>query len=195
MIQPNSPYSASKASADLLCRAYYKTYNIPIVVTRCSNNYGPYQFPEKLIPLVMRNALSDIPIPIYGDGMQIRDWLFVEDHCKALLTVLEKGEIGSIYNVGGGNEITNISLVRLMLKILDKPESLITYVKDRPGHDRRYSINSSYLQRKTGWHPKWTFEQALPHTVDWYLQNQGWVQSVISGDYLEYYYRQYGKFN
>jgi len=191
-LKPNSPYSASKASADLLARAYFKTFSLPALVTRCSNNYGPYQFPEKLIPLLIRNALADKPIPVYGDGRQIRDWIFVDDHCDALVTVFEKGHPGEIYNFGGQCELMNIDLVKTVLKILGKPESLIKYVKDRPGHDRRYAMDISKVCSQLDWRPKFIFTQAIAKTVQWYLENLDWVESVTSGAYREYYQQQYG---
>lgn len=192
-IKPNSPYSASKASADLLCRAYFKTFGMPVCITRCSNNLGPYQFPEKLIPLVIHNALNDKPIPVYGDGQQIRDWLFVEDHCSAMVKVLEEGKAGEVYNVGGKNEVPNLDIVRIILRTLGKPESLITYVKDRPGHDRRYAIDNEKIERELGWYPKYSFEESIKLTIDWYLNNQNWVAKVMSGEYQDYYQRQYAQ--
>ena len=186
-LSPNSPYSASKASADLLVRAYYQTYGLPINITRCSNNYGPYQFPEKLIPLMIHNALQDKQLPVYGDGMQIRDWLHVKDHCSAIAAVLEKGRIGEIYNVGGNNEKANIEIVRLILQRLGKPESLITYVKDRPGHDKRYAIDNTKITTELGWKPVYTFEKGIQETIQWYLNNLGWVKLVTSGDYQQCY--------
>jgi dTDP-glucose 4,6-dehydratase len=170
-LMPNSPYSASKAGADLMVRAYYETFGLPVNITRCSNNYGPYQFPEKLIPLMILNALQDKKLPLYGDGLQIRDWLHVSDHCRAILTVLEKGEIGEIYNIGGHNEKTNQEIVRLILKQLGKSETLIDYVADRPGHDRRYAIDNTKITTRLGWQPQYTFEQGLQETINWYRQN------------------------
>ena len=190
-ISPNSPYSASKASADMIVRAYYQTYGMPVNITRCSNNYGPYQFPEKLIPLMLHNAKNDQPLPIYGDGMQIRDWLHVKDHCSAILTVLEKGEAGEVYNIGGNNERANIEIVKLILAVLGKSESLITYVKDRPGHDRRYAIDNTKITTELNWAPSYTFQQGMSETIEWYLQNQGWVERIVSGDYMDYYSRMY----
>lgn len=192
LIKPNSPYSASKASADLLCRAYFKTFGTPVCITRCSNNIGPYQFPEKLVPLVIHNALADKSIPVYGDGLQVRDWIYVEDHCRALVEVLENGKPGEVYNVGGKNEVPNIKIIKLILNKLSKPESLITYVKDRPGHDRRYAIDNSKIERELHWQPQKTFEDCIDLTVDWYLSNQDWVARVVSGEYQDYYKRQYG---
>ncbi len=191
-ISPNSPYSASKASADMIVRAYYQTYGMPVNITRCSNNYGPYQFPEKLIPLMLHNAKNDKPLPIYGDGMQIRDWLHVKDHCSAILTVLEKGEYGEVYNIGGNNERANIEIVKLILSVLGKSEDLITYVKDRPGHDRRYAIDNTKITTQLGWAPSYTFKQGMSETIEWYLKNQGWVERIVSGDYMDYYSRMYG---
>jgi dTDP-glucose 4,6-dehydratase len=191
-LAPNSPYSASKAASDLLVRAAVHTHGLDACITRCSNNYGPYQFPEKLLPLVIANARDDKPLPIYGDGLQVRDWLYVRDHCEAILAVLEKGKAGEVYNVGGNNEKTNLSLVKQVLAELGKPESLITYVKDRPGHDRRYAIDASKIRREIGWAPRFTFETALPLTIRWYRTETEWLQRVRSGAYREYYARQYG---
>ena len=192
-LSPNSPYSASKASADLVVRAYHQTYGMPVNITRCSNNYGPYQFPEKLIPLMIHNAQMDKPLPVYGDGMQIRDWLHVADHCAAIYTVLTKGKIGEIYNIGGNNEKANLEIVRLILKELDKPESLITYVKDRPGHDRRYAIDNTKITTELGWAPAYTFEQGIYETIQWYLNHPDWVERITSGDYQNYYHKMYDK--
>jgi dTDP-glucose 4,6-dehydratase len=198
--KPNSPYSASKAASDHLVRAYYKTYEIPVLTTNCSNNYGPFQFPEKLIPLVLLNALSGKEIPIYGDGQQIRDWLFVSDHCNAINTVLEAGKVGEIYNVGGLNEKTNIEIVNLLCEILDNTipkanstsyKSQITYVRDRAGHDKRYAINASKIEKELNWRPTETFETGIKKTVDWYLNNQNWVKNITSGDYLTWIARNY----
>lgn len=192
-LSPNSPYSASKASADLVVRAYYQTYGMPVNITRCSNNYGPYQFPEKLIPLMIHNAQMDKHLPVYGDGMQIRDWLHVADHCAAIHTVLTKGKIGEIYNIGGNNEKANLEIVRLILQELNKPESLITYVKDRPGHDRRYAIDNTKITTELGWAPTYTFEQGIHETIQWYLNHPGWVERITSGDYQNYYHKMYDK--
>jgi dTDP-glucose 4,6-dehydratase len=192
-LQANSPYSASKAGADLLVRAYFETFKLPCLTTRCSNNYGPYQFPEKLIPLVIANAVNDKPIPVYGDGMNVRDWLFVEDHCSAIDAVLHKGKPGDVYNIGGNNEMPNIEIVKRILAYLQKPESLITFVTDRLGHDRRYAIDSSKIQRELGWKPADTFETALPRTIQWYLNNRMWWERILSGDYQTYYEQQYAK--
>ena len=189
---PNSPYAASKASSDHLVRAYYKTYGLPVLTTNCSNNYGPYQFPEKLLPLMIYNALKGEPLPIYGDGKQVRDWLFVEDHCKAILQVLEKGKVGEDYNIGGHNEITNLEVVKTLCEVLDElvpdsrfrpHENLIQHVTDRPGHDRRYAIDASKIQNQLGWKPQESFETGLRKTVKWYLENNDWVERVMSGAY------------
>lgn len=192
-LAPNSPYSASKASADLLVRSFFKTYGFPAVITRCSNNYGPYQFPEKVIPLFIANAIEDKPLPLYGDGGNIRDWIYVEDHCSALLTVLEKGKSGEVYNIGGEAEITNLELTRTILKLLGKPESLIKFVKDRPGHDRRYAMDISKIKRELGWSPQCSFEEGLKKTIKWYLDNRSWWEEVRSGEYQEYYRKWYGE--
>ena len=191
-LAPNSPYSASKAGSDMLVRAAFHTHGFPALITRCSNNYGPYQFPEKLIPLMIANAREDKSLPVYGDGMQIRDWLYVRDHCEASLAVLERGTAGEIYNIGGHNEYPNIDIVRNILRHLDKPESLIEYVKDRPGHDRRYAIDAQRIDDDLGWTPRYTFDEALPMTIQWYLDNDAWLQNVRSGAYREYYQEQYG---
>jgi dTDP-glucose 4,6-dehydratase len=190
-IHPNSPYAASKASADLLVLAYHHTFGLPVVVTRCSNNYGPFQFPEKLIPLMIARAFDDKPVPVYGDGLNVRDWLHVDDHCSAIDLVLRKGVAGEVYNVGGSNEWKNIDVVRLVLKTLGKPESLISFVKDRLGHDRRYAIDASRIARDLGWRPKISFEQGLGQTVEWYLGNETWWRRIISGEYQQYYRAMY----
>jgi dTDP-glucose 4,6-dehydratase len=190
-LQPSSPYSSSKASSDLVALAYHHTYGLPVVVTRCSNNYGRYQFPEKLIPLMVVNALHDRPLPVYGDGAQIRDWLHVDDHCQALALALEKGTAGEVYNIGGGAERRNIDLVKTILGLLRKPESLIKYVQDRPGHDRRYAIDPSRIQRELGWKAAHTFEQGLDETVHWYVENRPWWERVTSGAYRQYFDTQY----
>ena len=192
-LQANSPYSASKAGADLMVRAYGETFDLPINITRCSNNYGPYQFPEKLIPLMISNALEDMELPIYGDGKNIRDWLHVYDHCSAIDLVLHKGKLGEVYNIGGHNEKENIEIVKLILKELDKPESLIKFVKDRLGHDRRYAIDSTKISKELGWKPKYTFETGIVETIRWYLDNQDWMEKVKSGEYQEYYEKMYSK--
>ncbi len=191
-LSPNSPYSASKAGADLLVLAYHETFGLPVNITRCSNNYGPFHFPEKLIPLMIINALNDKKLPVYGDGKNVRDWLHVTDHCSAIDLVLHKGVTGEVYNVGGHNEKTNLEVVKEILKQLDKPESLIQYVEDRLGHDRRYAIDPTKLQQELGWEPKYTFETGLKETVQWYLDNQDWWENIISGDYQNYYTEQYG---
>ena len=190
-LAPNSPYSASKAGADLLVRSYAQTYGLPVNITRCSNNYGPYQFPEKLIPLMIHNAQKDMPLPVYGDGMQIRDWLHVKDHCTAIAAVLEKGGPGEIYNIGGNNEKTNLEIVHLILEELGKPESLIAHIQDRPGHDRRYAIDNTKITTQLGWSPAYTFERGIHETVRWYLDNQQWVERITSGDYRSYYAEMY----
>ena len=178
-LMPNSPYAASKAAADLLVRAYHKTYGLDSIITRCSNNYGPYQFPEKFIPVIILNALNNSPIPVYGDGKYIRDWIYVLDHCSAILLVLEKGRAGEIYNIGANNEIMNIELVRLILKIMNKPESLIKFVEDRPGHDRRYGIDASKIRKELNWSPKYSFEESIQRTIEWYLENKEWINNVL----------------
>jgi dTDP-glucose 4,6-dehydratase len=191
--RPNSPYSATKASADHLVRAYHKTYGLDVVTTNCSNNYGPYQFPEKLLPLMIRNAISGKQLPVYGDGRQSRDWLYVTDHCEALDLVFQRGESGRTYNVGGQNEIENIDLVKRVCRLLDETlgggprEQLITFVKDRPGHDRRYAINPSYIQKTLGWKPRHSLDEGLKETVRWYLDNNDWLENCVSGQYLKYY--------
>lgn len=190
-LQPNSPYSASKASADMFVRAYHETFGMPVNITRCSNNYGPYQFPEKLIPLMLNNCLNGKPLPVYGDGMQIRDWLHVNDHCRAIDCVLHNGVDGEVYNVGGNNEKANIEIVKLIIKAVGASESLITYVKDRPGHDRRYAIDNTKITSTLGWTPLYTFEQGINETVQWYLANREWTENVISGGYAAYYYKMY----
>ena len=190
-LSPNSPYSASKASADLVVRAYHETFGMPVTVTRCSNNYGPYQFPEKLIPLMINNCMKGKSLPVYGDGMQIRDWLHVKDHCEAIDCVLHKGADGEVYNVGGNNEKANIYIVKLIILALGKSEDLITYVKDRPGHDRRYAIDNTKITTLLGWHPEYTFEEGMKETVQWYLDNMDWVGHIVDGAYKDYYDRMY----
>lgn len=192
-LQPNSPYSSSKAGADLLVRAYHHTFGMDTVTTRCSNNYGPLQFPEKLIPLMIINALSDKALPVYGDGMNVRDWLHVEDHCSALLAVLERGTAGEVYNIGGNSEAPNIAIVERILKHLGKSKDLIKYVADRPGHDRRYAIDAGKMKRDLAWQPQHTFEGGMQATIDWYLSNRSWWERIISGDYQLYYEQQYGE--
>lgn len=182
-LAPNSPYSASKASSDLMVRSYVETFSFPAVITRCSNNYGPYQFPEKLIPLMIHNAINDKPLPVYGDGLNIRDWLYVEDHCAAIDAVLCGGKVGEVYNVGGNNEMTNIDLVKLILKELDKPDSLIQFVEDRPGHDRRYAIDATKIKNDLGWEPKINVKSGLKQTIKWYINNKDWLDRIFSGTY------------
>lgn len=191
-LAPNSPYAASKAAADLVCRAYHKTFGLPVMVTRCSNNYGPYQFPEKLIPLMIANALEDRPLPVYGDGLNVRDWLHVEDHCAAVELVLREGRPGEVYNVGGENEWPNLEIVKLLLRLLGKPESLIRFVPDRPGHDRRYAIDAGKLRRELGWAPALPFADGIAATVAWYREHRPWWEQIRSGAYREYYDRMYG---
>jgi len=190
-LAPNSPYSAAKASADLVCRAYHETFGLPLNITRCSNNYGPYQFPEKLIPLMIHNCMQGKPLPVYGDGMQIRDWLHVDDHCSALFTVLTRGEAGEIYNIGGNNERANLDIVKRIIHTLGAGEELITYVKDRPGHDRRYAIDNTKITTKLGWTPSYTFEAGIVQTIAWYQNNMDWLEDVLSGAYADYYERMY----
>lgn len=190
---PNSPYSASKASADMIVRSYCATFGFPANITRCSNNYGPYQFPEKLIPLMIHNVWANRPLPIYGDGLQIRDWLYVEDHCSALLAVLEQGSAGDVFNIGGNNERTNLEIVRTILAELGKPESLITHVQDRPGHDKRYAIDNTKITTQLGWKPIYTFESGIQKTVQWYLDHADWVERTVNGDYKLYYEKMYDR--
>ena len=190
-IHTSSPYSASKASADLLVMAYHRTYGLPVTVSRCSNNYGPYHFPEKLIPLMIANALADKPLPVYGEGLNVRDWLYVEDHCKAIDLIIHKGRVGEVYNIGGHNEKTNIEIVRTILHILGKPESLITYVSDRKGHDLRYAIDPAKIHSELGWLPETMFDDGIVKTVHWYLENKQWWLRIISGEYKEYYKKMY----
>lgn len=190
-LSPNNPYAASKASADFIVRAYNRTYGLPTNITRCSNNYGAYQFPEKLIPLMIHNCIMDKPLPVYGDGMQIRDWLYVEDHCTAIDVVVRKGKSGEVYNIGGDNERANIEVVKLIISALEKDDSLIKYVKDRPGHDRRYVIDNKKITTQLGWAPMYTFEEGITKTIRWYLDNQRWVEQITSGEYLDYYNKMY----
>lgn len=192
-LRPSSPYSASKASADLIALAYQHTFGLDVVVTRCSNNYGPYQFPEKLIPLMVSHALAERPLPVYGDGGNVRDWLHVEDHCAALLAVLERGRPGEVYNIGGGAERRNLELVRSILALLGKDPSLVRFVTDRPGHDRRYAIDPSKIRRELGWSPSRTFEEGLAETVRWYVDHRAWWERVLSGAYRQYFQTQYGR--
>ncbi|OGU66859.1 MAG: dTDP-glucose 4,6-dehydratase [Ignavibacteria bacterium RBG_16_36_9] len=190
-LQPNSPYSASKAAADMMALAFHHTYHVPVVITRCSNNYGPYQFPEKLIPLMIINSLNNKKLPVYGDGLNVRDWIYVIDHNKAVELVFDKGEVGEVYNVGASIEKPNIDIIKSVLKQLGKTEELIEYVKDRPGHDRRYAINSTKIKKELGWEAEHTFEQAMKDTIHWYLKNEKWWKEIISGEYQNYYKLQY----
>lgn len=192
-IHTSSPYSSSKAAADLLALAYYRTYGLPVTISRCSNNYGPYHFPEKLIPLMIANALADKPLPVYGEGLNVRDWLYVKDHCKAIDLIIHKGRVGEIYNIGGHNEMKNIDIVKIILKELGKPESLITYVADRKGHDMRYAIDPTKIHEELGWLPETKFSEGIKKTIQWYLDNQEWWKTIISGEYQNYYERMYGK--
>jgi dTDP-glucose 4,6-dehydratase len=191
-LNPSSPYSASKAGSDLLARSYFVTFKLPVVITRASNNYGPHQFPEKLIPLMIANAFEDKPLPVYGDGQQVRDWLFVDDHCRGILAALRQGRDGEIYNIGGNRSLPNLDVVRQVLAITGKPESLIQYVKDRPGHDRRYALSSDKLMRETAWKPVTPFGEGLSRTIEWYRNNAAWVARVRSGEYRTYYENNYG---
>ena len=192
-LHTSSPYSSSKASADLLVNAYHRTYGLKTTISRCSNNYGPYQFPEKMIPLMINNARHDKSLPVYGDGLNVRDWLHVYDHCSGIDLVMRKGAIGEVYNIGGHNERHNIEVVKTILKTLDKPESLITYVSDRKGHDLRYAIDPTKIETKLGWKPKYNFESGIKETIEWYMNNQEWMDDVTSGDYLKYYEQMYNK--
>lgn len=194
-LQPSSPYSAGKAGSDLLALSYHKTYKLPVIVTRASNNYGPYQFPEKLIPLMITHAFDNRPLPVYGDGMQVRDWLYVEDHCRAILTLLEKGRDGEIYNIGGNRSLPNKTVVEKILDITGKPSSLIEYVTDRPGHDRRYALSSEKLTHETGWKPEMDFDRGLSATVNWYRSNPDWIAHVRSGEYQSYHDKNYANRN
>ena len=190
-IHTSSPYSSSKAGADLLVLAYYRTYGLPVTISRCSNNYGPYHFPEKLIPLMIANALADKPLPVYGEGLNVRDWLYVEDHCKAIDLIIHKGRVGEVYNIGGHNEKTNIYIVRKILELLGKPESLITYVTDRKGHDLRYAIDPTKIHNELGWLPETLFDDGIVKTVKWYLDNKPWWENIINGEYQQYYDKMY----
>ncbi|NPU88331.1 MAG: dTDP-glucose 4,6-dehydratase [Fervidobacterium sp.] len=192
-LKPSSPYSASKTAADLLVLAYHRTYGLPVTISRCSNNYGPYQFPEKLISLMIINAFNNKPLPVYGDGKNVRDWIHVKDHCEALNIILQKGKEGEVYNIGGNNERENIEIVKMILKELGKPEELIRFVKDRPGHDKRYAISTAKMEKEFGWHPKVDFEQGLRETINWYLENRDWWEEIINGEYMKYYERMYGE--
>ncbi|MDP9172580.1 MAG: dTDP-glucose 4,6-dehydratase [Planctomycetota bacterium] len=192
-LQPNSPYSASKAAGDCLARSYFHTFNMPVLITRCSNNYGPYHFPEKLIPLFVTNLIEGKKVPLYGDGMNVRDWLYVEDHCEAIWAVLTKGKPGEVYNIGGNNEITNRIITEVILREMGKDwDQNVQYVKDRPGHDRRYAIDASKIARELGWAPRHKFEQAIKTTIAWYRENESWWRAIKSGEYLKYYEKQYG---
>ncbi|RPI75564.1 MAG: dTDP-glucose 4,6-dehydratase [Ignavibacteriales bacterium] len=190
-LSPNSPYSSSKAAADMMVQAFHHTYGLPVLITRCSNNYGSYQFPEKLIPLMIINSLNDKELPVYGDGMNVRDWIYVIDHNRAVETVFENGKTGGVYNIGAENEMPNIKIIELILRHLNKPKSLIKFVKDRPGHDRRYAIDASKIKNELGWKPEYTFENAIKDTIDWYLSNKKWWERIISGEYQKYYEKQY----
>ena len=192
-LHASSPYSASKASADLVTLAYHRTYGLPVSISRCSNNYGPYHFPEKLIPLMIINALNDKPLPVYGDGLNVRDWLYVEDHCKAIDMIIHADCVGEVFNVGGHNEKSNIEIVKLILKELGKPESLITFVEDRKGHDRRYAIDPAKIKRELGWEPETKFEDGIVRTIQWYLDHKDWWEEIISGEYQNYYDKMYGE--
>ena len=191
-LKPSSPYSASKAGADFLVQAYHRTFGVNISISRCSNNYGPYQFPEKMIPLMIANALADKPLPVYGEGINVRDWLYVEDHCRAIDLIIREGADGCVYNVGGHNEMRNIDIVKLILKELGKPESLITFVTDRKGHDMRYAIDPSKITRELGWKPETMFKDGIKSTIRWYLDNRSWWEKIISGEYKDYYEKMYG---
>ena len=191
-IHTSSPYSSSKASADLLVLAYHRTYGLPVTISRCSNNYGPYHFPEKLIPLMIINALHDKPLPVYGDGLNVRDWLYVEDHCRAIDLIIHNGNVGEVYNVGGHNEMKNIDIVKLICRTLGKPESLIQFVTDRKGHDRRYAIDPTKIHRELGWLPETKFADGIQKTIQWYVNHEDWWQPIISGEYMAYYEKMYG---
>ena len=191
-LKTSSPYSSSKASADLLALSYYRTFGLPVTISRCSNNYGPYQFPEKLIPLMIANCLEGKPLPVYGQGINVRDWLYVKDHCKAIDLIIHKGRVGEVYNIGGHNEMKNIDIVKLIIKELGKSESLITYVTDRKGHDLRYAIDPTKIHNELGWLPETKFEDGIKKTIKWYLDNKKWWEDIISGEYQEYYKKMYG---
>ena len=191
-LHTSSPYSSSKASADLFVMAYHRTYGTPVTLSRCSNNYGPYQFPEKLIPLMISRALADEKLPVYGEGLNVRDWLHVYDHCVAIDLIVREGKVGEVYNIGGHNERTNLEVVKTILRALDKPESLIEHVTDRKGHDRRYAIDPTKLETELGWEPKYTFDTGIPGTIEWYLENRSWWENIISGEYRNYFDKMYG---
>ena len=191
-IHTSSPYSSSKAGADLLVSAYHRTYGLPVTISRCSNNYGPYQFPEKLIPLMINNALADKPLPVYGEGLNVRDWLYVDDHCKAIDMILQSGRVGEVYNIGGHNEMRNIDIVKLICRELGKPESLITHVTDRKGHDQRYAIDPTKIHSELGWLPETKFADGIRRTIRWYLDNESWWREIVSGEYQSYYEKMYG---
>ena len=188
---PHSPYSAAKASSDHFVRAYHDTYGMPTIVTNCSNNYGPYQFPEKLIPLMIANAVADKPLPVYGEGINVRDWLYVEDHCRAIDLIIHNGKVGEVYNIGGHNEMRNIDIVKIICKELNKPESLITYVTDRKGHDMRYAIDPTKIHNELGWLPETKFADGIKMTIQWYLENRSWWEEILSGEYQNYYEKMY----
>jgi len=192
-LDPSSPYAASKAASDALVMSYYKTHRLPVIITRSSNNYGPYQFPEKLIPLTIINALANKKIPVYGDGLNVRDWLFVEDNCSAIDAVFHQGEIGEVYNIGGENELANLYLIKMIVRILGKPDKLMTFVQDRPGHDRRYSLSLSKIRRHLNWHPSMSFETGLKKTIEWYKKNTRWIKSAQSGEYRNFYAKYYSQ--
>lgn len=192
-LHTSSPYSASKASADLLVMAYHRTFGLPVTISRCSNNYGPYQFPEKLIPLMIANALNDKPLPVYGEGLNVRDWLYVEDHCRAIDLIIHRGTVGEVYNIGGHNEMRNIDIVKMICGALGKPESLITHVADRKGHDMRYAIDPAKIHRELGWLPETKFAEGIGRTIRWYLDNRAWWEHIINGEYQEYYRKMYGQ--
>ena len=192
-LHTSSPYSSSKASADLFVMAYHRTFGIPVTISRCSNNYGPYQFPEKLIPLIISRALADEELPVYGTGENVRDWLHVSDHCVAIDLILEKGRVGEVYNIGGHNERTNLQVVKTILKALDKPESLIRFVKDRPGHDRRYAIDPTKMETELGWKPQYVFDTGMKQTIQWYLDNKEWWEHIVNGEYTKYFEKMYGE--
>lgn len=192
-LHPGSPYAACKASADLMCMAYWNTYRTPVIITRCTNNYGPYQFPEKLIPLAVSNVLEGKFIPVYGDGLNVRDWIYVEDHCRAVLSILEHGRAGETYNIAGGSELTNLEIVDKLLKLLGKAKDMRHFVEDRPGHDRRYSIDDSKVRKELGWKPGYDFSRGIAITVEWYKQNEFWWRNIKTGEYLKYYQRKYGQ--